>query len=208
MPRITDIKPQKNKSRFNVYLDGKFSFGIDSDSLVKANLKIGQDISQDKINSLIEESDYIKVLDRVLNFFSYRPRTEKELINWFKRKEVGPETQKMVLEKINRLNLIDDLAFAKWWIEQRTEFRPAGMRLLKMELRQKGISDDIIDEVIINGQDVNEVNLAKKVIEKKMPRLEKYKGAELKIKLQTTLLQRGFSWEVIKETIDGFLKKE
>jgi regulatory protein len=208
MPQITDIKPQKRQGRFNIYLDGKYSFAISAESLVKAGLSINQEISSDSIEKLIKEDEFGKIFESALKFISFRPRSEKELQDWFKRKEVGGETQKMVVKKLKHLGFLNDEEFAKWWIEQRTEFHPSGGRLIKMELKQKGISEDIIarllDCYIAKG---TEIDLAKKVLEKKLPRLKNYKGLELRKKLQNILAQRGFSWETIKELVDTIVKK-
>jgi SOS response regulatory protein OraA/RecX len=54
---------------------------------------------------------------------------------------------------------------------------------------------------------MGEKELARKVLEKKLPRLKNYKGPQLRKKLQNILAQRGFSWEVIKETINSVVKK-
>lgn len=207
MPQITDIKPQKRQGRFNIYVNGKYAFALSAEALVKSGLSINQEIASDKIEKLIKDDEFGKTFDNSLKFISFRPRSEKELQNWFKRKEVGVETQKLVIKKLKHLGFLNDNAFAKWWIEQRTTFHPSGMRLIKMELKQKGISDEIINELRAKIQDTSEIELAKKVLEKKLPRLKNYKGQELRKKLQNLLAQRGFSWEVIKELVDTIVKK-
>ncbi|MFZ5365991.1 MAG: RecX family transcriptional regulator [Patescibacteria group bacterium] len=210
MPQITDIKPQKRKKRFNIYVDGKFSFAVSAEALAKAELKIDQEISDQKIEELIKEDDFVKVYDRVLKFFSYRPRSEKELKDWFKKKQVGEETQKLIYQKLKNLGYLNDEEFARWWIEQRTTFRPASSRLLALELRQKGISREIIDKQLSNLaiKQFSEIELAKKVAEKKLKSLRHYSYLEQRQKLVSALARRGFSWEVIKEVIDEKLGEE
>ncbi|MFC1727565.1 hypothetical protein ACFL0Y_03510 [Patescibacteria group bacterium] len=43
MPQVTKITSQKSQKRVNIYLDGKFTFGLDMDNFIKAGLKVGQD---------------------------------------------------------------------------------------------------------------------------------------------------------------------
>lgn len=209
MPVITDIKPQKRKNRFNIYVDGRFSFGLDADTLVKSGLQINQEISQEEIEKLVKENEFVKVYDRVLKFFSYRPRSEKELRDWFKKKQIGEETQKLIYQKLKHLGYLDDEEFAKWWIEQRTTFRPSGTRLLALELRQKGVTREIIDQQLNNLaiKPFSEHDLAKKVAEKKLKTLKHYSCLEQKQKLASALARRGFSWETVKEVIDEKLEK-
>lgn len=207
MPIITDVKPQRRKGRFNIYINGKYGFSASAEALAKADLFINQEITSEKIEKLIKDDEFGKTFDNSLKFISFRPRSEKELQNWFKRKEVGEETQKLVIKKLKHLGFLNDEEFAKWWIEQRTEFHPSGMRLIKMELKQKGISDDIVSRITSHISPISEFELAKKVVEKKLPRLKNYKGQELRKKLQNLLAQRGFSWEIIKELVDSIVKK-
>ena len=208
MPQITDIKSQKRPGRFNIFVDGHYAFALSAEALVKAGLSIDQEITSVNIEKLIKDDEFGKTFDNSLKFISFRPRSEKELRSWFKRKEVGEETQKLVVKKLKHLGFLNDEEFAKWWIEQRTEFHPSGSRLIKMELKQKGISEDIISGFMNDDlRFKNEKELAKRVLEKKLPRLKNYKGQELRQKMQNLLAQRGFSWEVIKELVDSIVKK-
>jgi len=203
VPQITDIKPQKRKQRFNIYVDGKFAFGLDGDTLVKSGLKINQEISQKEIEKLVKENEFVKIYERVLKFFSFRPRSEKELKDWFKKKQIGEEAQKLIYQKLRNLGHLDDEEFAKWWIEQRTTFRPSGLRLLALELRQKGIPKDLIIKLLncYITKDT-EVELAKKVAEKKLKLLKHLSDLELRQKLTAALIRRGFSFEVAKKVVD------
>jgi regulatory protein len=201
MPQITDIKLQRNKKRFNIYLDEKFAFGIDAETLAKADLKINQIISEEKVQELVKEDDFLKAYERVLKFFSYRPRSEKELHDWFKRKEVGEETQKLILKKLESLGFINDKEFAKWWIEQRKTFHPGGQRLLKLELFKKGISREIVDSILTEEGPVDELSVAKKVVEKKLKVWRGLPKEALRRKLTGVLARRGFSWDIIKEIL-------
>lgn len=208
MPLITDIKPQKNKKRFNVYLDGKFAFGLSTEARLKVGLKIDQEISSQKVEELIKEDEFLKFYDRALNFFSYRPRSGKELRDWFKKKKVGSETQKLIEKKLNQFGYLDDQEFTRWWIEQRTTFRPFGKRRLALELRQKGINQEVVDEELGKLEDEKLVELAEELINKKMKTMKNLSYFEAREKLGAFLARRGFGWEIIKEVVAKTLKKE
>lgn len=209
MPQITGIRPQKKKTRFNIYLDGKFAFGLPAEALVKAGLKIGQLLSDKEIEKLIKENEYDKYYNGVLKFISLRPRSEKEISDWFKKREVGQQTKNLVWQKLQDLGYVNDEEFAKWWVEQRQSFRPTGFRGLALELRQKGISQETIVK-LLNGSIVSlsEREMAKKAAEKKMKLWQKLPPLELKKKMTSFLGRRGFSWEIIEEVIDEIIKKE
>lgn len=210
MPIITSIKPQKRKAdQFNIFLDGKFAFSLPAVALAKESLRENQEISQDQMNALIKEGEFSSIFDKVLKFLSFRPRSEFEVKQYLVRKGVGEETIKFVLEKLKKLKFLDDRAFTKWWIEQRSAVKPEGGRLVKMELKIKGIPSELIDEFLSEQRSAeNEAVLAEKLALKKWEKIKDLPACEVKRKLFLTLSQRGFSFEVIGETVDKLLKKE
>jgi len=209
MPQITAIKPQKRgNDKLNIYLDGKFAFSVTTEILLRENLKEGQEISSNKVTALIEESELSAIFDKVLRFLSFRPRSEFEINEYLLRKNVGEETRKMVMQKLKVLKLIDDEAFARWWVEQRSTFRPRGIRMLKYELRRKGIDRDLIEKTIKeNRSPATDLLLAEKLVQKKLSRLKNLPEAEAKKKLYRSLLQKGFSFEVLQKAVAKFFKK-
>lgn len=56
MPVITSIEPQKSKKRLNIYLDGKFGFGIDLETFVKLRLKVEGQLSDDEVKKVIKKN--------------------------------------------------------------------------------------------------------------------------------------------------------
>ena len=87
MAKITRLKAQKNKKRVNVYLDGQFAFGLDADNLLKAGLKVGQELTEKQVENLVFKNESQKLLDKACRFLSYRPRSEKEVRDYLKRKK-------------------------------------------------------------------------------------------------------------------------
>lgn len=199
MAKITQIKPQKNKKRINIYLDGKFAFPLDADNFLKAGLKIGQRLSEKEIKRLRDEDVKGKLYDKVLKFLSYRPRSEKEIRDYLEKKGGNTEVIKKITRKLKRQKLVDDAAFAAWWIEQRLTFRPRGKKALRMELTQKGINRELAEEVI--NQMVDELALAEKVVQKKVKAYRKLELLEFREKMTAFLARRGFSWETIKKVL-------
>ena len=147
-----------------------------------------------------------KLLERVLKFISIRPRSQKEILDYLKKKiPQNQDLQNKVFKEVENLGLVDDMAFTYWWLEQRNAFRPKGKRALFYELKQKGIDNFIIEEVLAKGLD--EINLARQSAQKKW---SSFKNLPLEVgrqKLAGFLSRRGFNWEVIKKTLDEITKK-
>ena len=150
---------------------------------------------------------YEKLVNAALRFVSFRPRSERELIDFLtkklaKWKVVGEELIKKVVERMRDLGYVDDHAFVSWWLTQRSTFRPKGKRALVGELMKKGIPKDIIER-----ETFDEYESAKRAIQKKIVVWAKLPIIEQKKKLYTFLAQRGFSSETISRIIDGLGKK-
>jgi len=211
MRTITAIEPQrKNPRRVNVYLDGEFALGLSS--LVAAWLKVGQTLAEEKIASLQAEDEQESAYQKALHFLSYRPRSTAEVRQNLNKHNVPESLIEATLERLQRSGLVNDEAFARAWVENRSEFRPRSKLALKMELRRKGLDDELIQSVLVEG--VDEESLALQAARKYVRRLAGLERSEFRVKLSGFLSRRGFSystiapvvsqvWQEMRQTADG-----
>lgn len=143
-----------------------------------------------------------KIYNKVVRFATLRPRSEREITLWFKRKNISTALTERVFDRLKNLGLVDDRIFASWWVEQRMTFRPKGRKALFFELRQKGVGRDVIESVLERVEVSDEVALATGLVAKKLPRFKDLPPEERKKKLIGFLGRRGFSWEAIKKAVD------
>ena len=200
MATITSIKQQKKKDRVNVYLDDKFGFGIDLDNFVLLNLKVDQELTEEEIEKIVRKAEFQKTFDKLLRFAMVRPRSEKEIRDSFRRKEVHESLHFDLLKKLKHLNLLNDLEFARWWIDQRIQFKKKSKRIIIQELRIKGISQNNIDDAF--GETViDEEKLAKELLSKKMYKWEKLEPRLKRQKTSQYLAGKGFGWDVVEKVV-------
>lgn len=207
MPVITSIKLQKRKAWVNLFIDGKFAFSLPAEKVIELGLKENQELSSEKIRDLIKENEFALVFNRVLRFLSFRPRSEKEVLDYLRKKGVGEETQKMVIDKLKKLEFLNDERFASWLLEKRSCDQPRGKNQLKIELLRKGIDKETADDILTQRTEEEELSLAKKLITKKLFRLANLPPEEKRKKLYSFLVGRGFEWEIVKEAVDKLLEK-
>lgn len=200
MPIVTSLKPQRDGKRVNVYLDNEFAFGIDLDNLVHFGIKVEKEFTKEEIDKIIHEAEFHKTFTKFLNFATLRPRSEKELFDWLKRKKVSKNLHKKLFNRLKHLALIDDEKFAEWWVGQRLEFKKKSIKELKFELKQKGISNNIIENAI-SASDIDEEKLAKDLLKKNQYKWIKLDGKEQKEKASAFLARKGFNWETIKSVV-------
>lgn len=190
--KITALKLQKrNHQRVNVYLDGEFAFGLAR--IVAAWLQVGHELSDEKIAQLKSEDAREVAYQRALKFLEYRPRTEEEIRRNLEKHDVPEEIIAATVARLQRANLINDLRFAKNWVENRSDRRPRGRRALAFELRQKGVNRQAIDRAL---EDVDEERLAYRAALKQSRKLRNLNQQEFRRKLYGYLSRRGFGYEV------------
>jgi regulatory protein len=194
---ITALRVQKkNKQRVNVYLDGKFAFGLAA--IEAAKLHRGQHLSDEEIAHLREQDTRETAYERVLDFLSYRPRSEAEIRRYLQRKQVSPSVQKEVIARLTRAGLLDDRAFAHYWVENRERFKPRGAYALRSELRQKGLSEAVIASAL---EHVDEEEGAYRAAQQRVARWGHLDYQPFRQKLSAYLRRRGFAFETIEAVI-------
>lgn len=150
-----------------------------------------------------------KYYDRALRFLAFRPRSEKEVRENLAEKKAPLEIVSEVIEKLKKQKFVDDLAFTKWWVEQRAAFRPRSPRIIEVELRRKGISKECIDDILHNKeiQELEDQGL-RKLAEKKLARYKHLDKRQLYKQVGGFLARRGYDWGRIRRVIDEAIEKE
>lgn len=201
MPVITSVKQQKNEKRVNIFLDGKFAFGIDLESFIKFKLKQGKELTDDEVKTIIKKSEFQKVLDKLLRFSMLRPRSEKEIKDYLKRKKIPETLNEDLFERLKYFDLLDDVKFAKWWVEQRITFKKKTKKIIEQELKFKGIKTDIIKNVLSETK-IDELSIAKDLVTKRMYKWQKFDERTKKQKITQYLIGKGFDWSIINEVLN------
>jgi len=173
---------------------------------MELGLAVGDEVSLEKIQALKEKSDYHKFLNFAYRYLSFRPRSEKEIDDYLKKKKADEKIREKIVSSLKGKNLLNDYDFAFWWVEQRLSFRPKGKRALRQELRRKGIDEEIISSVL--EKKVDEVSLAKKILRRRASFWQRLSPFERRKKETAYLLRRGFSWETINQVVSGLVDDE
>jgi regulatory protein len=199
MATVTELTFQKkNTDRINVFLDGEFAFGLSA--FVGAGLRVGQQLTEAEIESLKQSELQEKAKQNAFKLVGLRPRSEYEIRTHLRRKAYTEAVIDSVIERLIDLEFLNDYDFAKYWVEQRETFRPRSRFALSQELRQKGIDREIIEAVL---EDVDESNAARRAAEAKTSSWSALPEQDFKEKMAGFLRRRGFSYEIINETIDA-----
>jgi regulatory protein len=196
---VTAIEPQRRRggARVNVFVDGRYAFSLERD--LAELVRVGEPISDLRSAELLLEDEQARALEAALVFLSYRPRSEREVRDRLRRKEVPEPILEAVIARLRQLRYLDDEAFARYWVEQRQSHRPRGSRLLRLELGRKGIARETSVEVLDQlDQDEDPVAAACRAAEKRARALRLAEEREFTQKIGQFLLRRGFDYETAR----------
>jgi regulatory protein len=145
------------------------------------------------------DSSHQSCLDAAFRYLSYRPRSEFELKMHLRKRGFNDSSIQDVLLRLKEQGLLDDLAFAQFWKENRESFSPRSRMMLQRELRQKGVAPYIVAE-IADGMD--EEASAYRAAQRKVKKLASADYDNFCRKLGTFLKRRGFNYAVAQHTVN------
>jgi regulatory protein len=198
LQKVTALKYQKkNRQRVNVYLDGQYAFGLQAS--IAAGLRVGQTLSLEEVAQL-QSRDLAEVAyEGALGFLGYRPRSQAEVEAYLARRRSSPAATQSVITRLTAAGLVDDDAFARYWVENRESFRPRGRRALRFELRRKGVADAVVESAM---SEIDERESAYRAAQNRAKRLSSLDYQVFRRRLGGFLQRRGFDYEIVKETVD------
>ena len=196
---ISAVEQQERRGgrRSNVYVDGRFAFSLDAE--LAAQLHVGDPISMEQHAALVVKDQQARAYDAALRFLGPRPRSEREIRDRLARHDFDPQIVDGVVARLRRLKLVDDTAFAEYWVEQRATHKPRGARLLKQELRQKGVSQDVVAEALPEDDDAEG---AYRAAYRKAVSLRAFDERTFKQRLGGFLQRRGYGYETVRSVVE------
>jgi regulatory protein len=146
-----------------------------------------------------------KAKQAVLRLLSVRMRTRWELRARLARRRFPTEAVETALDDLERVGLVDDRKFARLFLESRIRRRPRSYRVLKQELRSKGLSQENIEEAVEEAaSEVSEAELARKALAPKARRLKSMDPDQARARSARFLAGKGFSHSLIEEVLQDF----
>jgi regulatory protein len=197
MRKITAIEVQKRRpNRVNIHLDGEFAFGLAR--IVAAWLRVGQELSEEKIEELQARDARERAYQQAMLFLSYRARSESEIRQNLRKHEIPEAVIEETIERLRLDGLANDKEFASAWVENRTTFRPRSRRMMTLELKQKGLDEEAIQSAM---QDVDDEASAYEAAQKRAARFKGLDWNDFRKKLSEFLARRGYSYSVIAPVV-------
>jgi regulatory protein len=202
MATITGLQPHRRRpDDWHIALDGDYAFTLDGATLVAEGLSVGMELSEEDITRLRAAAAERRIYDAALTFLTARPRSRAEVRRRLlrprpNRPSPASEVVDRVLERLERMGLLDDREFSDFWVEQRERFSPRAASAVRFELRQRGVAREITAEAVDAEQDEERALAAGR------QRLRSLGGLDYETfreRLGPFLLRRGFSYAIARQ---------
>ncbi len=195
--KVTNLKQQvKNPNRVSVFVDGKYSFSLSLDEVVKYKIINEQDITKNDEKKFKKISEDGKLRARSLEWLLNRPHSTREFKDYLYRKKADAELLESLVREFTEKGYLDDVKFAEWFIDLQAR-RNKSRRAIRAELLKKGVSGEQLEEVLAKN-DIDETRALVELVAKKQ-KLSRYKNDSQKLKQY--LVRQGFSYEMINRIL-------
>ena len=169
LPAITAIRPTGNRAAparrsalgggrglCCVVLDTGRRLRVTVEDVARCGLLEGESIAPEMVARLVARDAYLGARERALRLLAIRPRGTEEIRARLQRQGVARGITRAVIADLTAAGYLDDLAFARFWVTQRRAARRYGVRRLRWDLRQMGVSSAVVDQAVseaIGGDD-------------------------------------------------------
>lgn len=200
---ISKIEIQKkDKNRVNLFVDDEFYCGLSLETIMKNHIKENQNISENSLEYLKNESEFSVAMAKAGNYLSKMQKTEKEVREYLLKKGFDLKMVALVVEKLKEYKYVDDFVYAKNFVKFKSKL--CGAKKIAFELRQKGICENVVDENIKNIQ--NELSTTNKLLEKYLKNKEC--DVKMKQKAYRYLFSRGFKNDYIMQSLKKYFEEK
>jgi regulatory protein len=180
----------------DVQVDGAAAFTLPVERA--AQLSVGQQLGAEELAVLRTQADLAAGLEVAMRFLAARPRSRAETAARLARASVARATAELVLARLEACGLVDDAAFARWWVEDRRAHRPTARRGLAYELAARGVPREVVDAALAGTEDGE---LAAAAAVERAPRLRGLERAEFERRLSGWLARRAFAPEDVRTAV-------
>tara|TARA_B100002049_G_scaffold118895_1_gene87794 strand:- start:320 stop:955 length:636 start_codon:yes stop_codon:yes gene_type:complete len=204
--KVVDIQVQKRrKNRRNIYLDDGSVFGVSEDVFISIPIHIGDTISDQVFNDILESDSKSKIYNSAISLLSYRMRSKSELKDRLIRKNYNEDG---IMDVINNLELkgyLDDEKFAYAFAKEKVKNKLIGPIALKFEMSSHKLDLELIDRTINSIYDMfPQKMIINRLITKWKVKDSIGKDPKIKSKIINRLKNKGFYWDDIQSAINAF----
>ena len=204
--KISQIVPDSQRPELSrLILQNGTVLTVETAYVQTGRLQPGDDADVETLAALQSHDDENRLMEAALRFLGPRPRSRAEIRRRLLRPgkpstPQDPEAIERVLDRLEGYNYVNDADFARFWVENRDRFNPRAARVVRQELRQRGVARDTTDDATDPELDTERALNAGRKYTSRLTGMEYQSFRE---RTGQFLMRRGFSYDVTRATVQA-----
>ena len=146
-----------------------------------------------------------EAFEKIIIFCNYRERSSKEVLIKLSSFGYGSNTSKKIIDKLKKINMINDLRFSKSFSRGKFKINKWGKNKIKSYLINKGISENEITQGLESIDNEIYLETLKSLLINKKKTIKKEEVKLKKQKLFNYLYQKGYEKNLIFDSINRYM---
>ena len=192
------IRQKKHLVRVRL-ADGREIY-LDSDFAAQNAIKAGDNVTEQKIDEWLRESDYVRAKSRALWFLDRADHSEKTLYEKLTRADISPEACARAIARLKELGLLDDVRYANRLAERLVEAN-VSKREAYVKMLAKGLPRDIVNAALEDIETDEAAQIGALISKKYRTKLENPENIP---KVYAALVRKGFSYSAVREALKRY----
>lgn len=193
-----------NNTEYTVTFDTGEHVTLTETTVAEFRLYAGKQLTVLDLGALRGADAGQRAIEAATRYLGSRPHSTREVEDYLRGKGFMPEAIAAAVIRLTERGYLDDAAFAKWYAENRAEFRPRGPSMLRQELRRKGVATDTVDEALATQAAEVDINAQALTIARKRAEMlvrGGYDTATITRRVQGLLARRGYGYDSVRSVL-------
>ena len=201
--KITALKAHfRNPGLVRIFVNNQHTFTV---TLIDAaDLKTGLALTAERMALLQRKHEQEEAYLRAAQYLAYRPRSCREIEQHLRKKKYPPAAVEKAIRRLQESRLIDDQAFANWWVAHRCRLKPRSTYALRFELLQKGVDEGIISASL---EETDDGKMALALVESRRKQWRRLDRQKKRQKILAFLHRRGFGYDIAKTAYEQYIQR-
>ncbi len=202
---ITKIEKYKG-STYLVELDEDNSYFLHSTIIADNYLRVGKEIDEDGFEEILHQSQLRKAYERALYLLDIRDYSYTEMFEKL-NSNYDDDICYQTLEKLVRLNMIDDRRYAENLARKLVEVKKYGYHKAVFEMKRKGIDRELCEEMLSAYSDTQDERLLELISRKYSRYLDNCDDTKAITKVKNALVRQGYSFDSVNRCIEAYFEE-
>lgn len=199
--KLNDIQYDSSSGLFS-YQIGRKKYQISYEFYLDHPVQKGEEVPPDLLEAIQKEDGWNSAYKLALRHATYRMRTRQEVVRRLKRSGIyDQEVIDRVLEKLEKLSLLDDEAYAETYVQEKKSRQAWSRRKIKAKLVAKGIDWETADRALENYKSEEEVANIRENLQRKYGRRDLRDQKEFD-RVYRGLLSMGFPYGPSRQILE------